>query len=49
MNKKVIGLMKDELVGKILIKFVAHRPKTYSHLTNDHNNVKKLQEQQNVQ
>ena len=49
MNKKVIGLMKDELVGKILIKFVAHRPKTYSHLTNDDNNVKKLQEQQNVQ
>ena len=49
MNKKVIGLMKDELVGKILIKFVANRPKTYSHLTNDDNNVKKLQEQQNVQ
>ena len=31
-NKKVIGLMKDELGGKITIKFVALRPKTYSYL-----------------
>ena len=29
-NKKVIGLMKDELGGKIIKEFVAFRPKTYS-------------------
>ena len=34
-NKKVIGLMKDELGGKIITKFVILRPKTYSYLTDD--------------
>ena len=34
-NKKVIGLMKDELVGGIITEFVALRPKTYSYLTDD--------------
>ena len=29
-NKKVIGLMKDELGGQIITKFVTLRPKTYS-------------------
>ena len=34
-NKKVIGLMKDKLGGKIITEFVTLRPKTYSYLTND--------------
>ena len=43
MNKKVIGLTKDELGGKIIAEFVAPRPKTY-YLTNDDKNVKKDEE-----
>ena len=34
-NKNVIGLMKDELGEKIMTKFVALRPKTYSYLMDD--------------
>ena len=34
-NEKVIGLMKDELGGKIITEFVTLRPKTYSYLTDD--------------
>ena len=34
-NKKVIGLMKDELGGKIIMEFATLGPKTYSYLTND--------------
>ena len=34
-NKKIIGLMKDELGGRVITEFVALRPKTYSYLTDD--------------
>ena len=34
-DRKVIGLMKDELGGKIITEFVTLRPKTYSFLTYD--------------
>ena len=34
-NKKVFGLMKDELGGRVITEFVALRPKTYSYLTDD--------------
>ena len=40
-NKKVIGLMKDELGGKTITELVTLRPKTYSYLTNDGKEDKK--------
>ena len=40
-NKKVIGLMKDELGGGIITEFVALRLKTYSYITNDFTELKK--------
>ena len=38
---KVIGLMKDELGGKLMIELVVLRPKTYSHLMDDDSEAKK--------
>ena len=40
-NKKVIGLMKDELGGGIITEFVALRPKAYSYITNFFTQLKK--------
>ena len=40
-NKKVIGLMKDELGGDIITEFVALRLKAYSYITNDFIEMKK--------
>ena len=39
-NKKVIGLMNDELGLKIMTEFATLRPKTYSYSTDDSNEKK---------
>ena len=40
-NKKVIGLLKDELGGKIMKEFVARRVKIYAYLMDDDGEEKK--------
>ena len=40
-NKKVIGMFKDELGGKIMKEFCSLRAKTYSYLMDDNREVKK--------
>ena len=40
-NKKVIGMFKDELGGKIVIEFCAPRAKTYGYLMDDDTEKKK--------
>ena len=46
--KKVIGLMKDKLGGKIIIKFVRLRVKTQSYLIDDGSEDKKIKRHKNV-
>ena len=40
--------MKDELGGKTMTEYVALKPKTYSYLINDCEEVKKQKEQTSV-
>ena len=47
-NKKVIGLFKDELGGKIIKEFCALRAKTYAYLMGDDSEVKKAKGTKNV-
>ena len=47
-NKKVIGLFKDELGGKIMKKFCGLRARTYAYLMVDDGEKKKIKEQRSV-
>ena len=40
-NKKLIGLITEELERKIMTEYIALRPKTYSYLMGDGNTDKK--------
>ena len=46
-NKKVIGLMKDQLGGKIMTKFVGLRAATYSYLIDDRSAQKRVSLKEN--
>ena len=47
-NKKVIGLFKDKLGGKIVKEFFGLRAKSYAYLMNDDTEHKKPKEQKSV-
>ena len=47
-NKKVIGVMKDELGGIIMKEFVELTEKTYSYLTDDSSEYEKPKENLNL-
>ena len=41
-NRKVIGVIKDNLGGKLLKEFIGLRAKTFSYLTDDNSEEKKV-------
>ena len=47
-NEKVIGMFKDELVGKVMTEICAPRAKTYAFKTDHDTEKKKLKEQRNA-
>ena len=47
-NKKVIGMFKDELGGKIMTEFCALRAKTYAYKSYDDTEHKKARARKNV-
>ena len=47
-NKKVIGKFKDELGGKIIVKFCALRAKAYAYKLDNDTENKKLKEQRSA-
>ena len=48
-NKKVLGIFKDELGGKIMVEVVALRPKTWAYLMDDGSEYKTAKETKSVQ
>ena len=47
-EKKVIGLMNDELGGQIMAEFIKLRPETYSYLMDNGNSDKKAKATKNT-